>query len=246
MPVHSIQGGYANTYLIEDGDSIVAVDVGTAAAADAIYEYLREQPGSRARLRMVTATHFHIDHVGGISRMLRLFPEARVCFATAVGDYLQKRKKIALFRPIKWIKALAPVVMTERNHFRNTTASLVSDKVGIPLPLLRNLLTSRYSPECILEEGHAIPYLPHWDLIKTPGHTPDSICFYQKDGGILISGDTILNMKGRGELNTFCTDDEKIKESFRRLLPLKVKTMYPGHGKPLCGIHGLETIVQWE
>jgi len=244
MPVHLIQGGYANTYLVEDGNSLIAVDVGTAAAADSIYQYLHEQPGALPPLRMVTATHFHIDHVGGISRMVRLFPEVRVCFVTAVGDYLQRRKKIALFPAAKWLKALVPVLMAEQKHIRNTAASLASDKVAIPLPLLRNLLPTRYSPECTLEEGHAVPYLPHWDLIKTPGHTPDSICLYQSDEGILISGDTILNMRGRGELNTFCTDGEKIKESFRKLLPLKVQIVYPGHGEPLYGIHGLGTIVQ--
>jgi len=246
MPVHLIQGGYANTYLIEDRNSLVAVDVGTSAAADTIYNYLHEKPGTLPPLRMVTATHFHIDHVGGISRMVRLFPEVRVCFFTAVGDYLQRRKKIALFPLARWLKGLVPVLMAERNHLRNIAASLASDKVAIPLPLLRNLLPTRYSPECTLKEGHMLPYLPHWALIKTPGHTPDSICLYREDEGILISGDTILNMRGRGELNTFCTDSEKIKESFQKLLPLKVQTVYPGHGEPLYGIHGLANIVQWK
>jgi hydroxyacylglutathione hydrolase len=244
MPVHLIQGGYANTYLIEDGNSLIAVDVGTAAAANNIYQYLREKQRTLPPLRMVTATHFHIDHVGGISRMVQLFPEVRVCFVTAVGDYLQRRKKIALFPPAKWLKALVPVLMAEQNHIRNTAASLASDKVAIPLPLLRNILPTRYSAECTLEEGHALPHLPHWDLIKTPGHTPDSICLYQSDEGILISGDTILNMRGRGELNTFCTDCENIKESFRKLLPLKVHSVYPGHGEPLYGLDGLGSIVQ--
>jgi hydroxyacylglutathione hydrolase len=242
MPVHIIQGGYANTYLIEGRNSLVAVDVGTAAAANNIYQYLRERPRTLPPLRMVTATHFHIDHVGGITRMVQHFPKVRVCFVTTVGDYLQRRKKIALFPPAKWLTALVPVLMAEQNHLRNTAASLASDKVAIPLPLLRNLLPTSYSPECTLEEGHALAYLPHWDLIRTPGHTPDSICLYNRDEGILISGDTILNMRGRGELNNFCTDCEKIKDSFQKLLPLKVQTVYPGHGEPLYGIHGLGTI----
>ena len=106
MSVHRIQGGYANTYLIEDGNSLVAVDVGTAAAADSINDYVHDQNRSLPPLRMVTATHFHIDHVGGISRMVQLFPELRVCFVTAVGDYLQRRKKLALFPPAKWLKGL--------------------------------------------------------------------------------------------------------------------------------------------
>lgn len=246
MPVHLIRGGYANTYLIDDGTSLVAVDVGTAPAANNIRQYLREQSRALPPLRMVTATHFHIDHVGGISRIVRHFPHVKVCFVTAVGDYLQRRKKLALFPLAKWLKGLVPVVMAEENHLRNTAASLTSDKVAIPLPLLRNLLPSRYSPECTLDEGRGVPYLPHWQLIKTPGHTPDSICLYHSDEGILVSGDTILNMRGSGELNNFCTDCEKIKESFQKLLSLKIKTVYPGHGEPLHGLEGLRNIVQWK
>jgi hydroxyacylglutathione hydrolase len=230
--------------LIEEETSLVAVDVGTATAANTIRTYLLEHARTLPPLRMVTATHFHIDHVGGISRIIHLFPHVKVCFVTAVGDYLKRRKKLALFPLSKWLKGLVPVVMAEDNHLRNTAASITSDKVAIPLPLLRNLLPSRYSPECTLDEGCEIPYLPHWELITTPGHTPDSICLYHRGEGILISGDTILNMRGGGELNTFCTDCEKIKESFRKLLPLKITTVYPGHGEPLHGIHGLRNIVQ--
>jgi hydroxyacylglutathione hydrolase len=242
MPVHHIRGGYANTYLIEDGASLVAVDVGTATAANTIRTYLREQSRTLPPLRMVTATHFHIDHVGGISRIVHLFPDVKVLFVHAVGDYLQRRKKLALFPLAKWLKGLVPVVMAEENHLGNTAASLTSDKVAIPLPLLRNFLPSRYSPECTLDEGRAVPYLPHWELITTPGHTPDSICLYNSGEGILVSGDTILNMRGSGELNNFCTDCEKIKESFQKLLSLKIRTVYPGHGEPLYGLDGLGSI----
>lgn len=243
MPVHRIKGGYANTYLIEDNSSLVALDVGTAAAAEKICSFLYGHPRTLPRLRMVTATHFHIDHVGGISKIARLFPQVRVCFLSGVREYLQRRKKIALIPPAKWFRNLVPVITAEDNHLRNTAASVVSDKVAIPLPLLRNHLCLGYSPECILEEG-PIPYLPHWELIATPGHTPDSFCLYNSGEGILISGDTILNMRGSGELNSFCSDSKKIKESFQKLLPLKINTLYPGHGKPLHGLDGLHHIVQ--
>ena len=246
MPVHLISGGYANTYLIEDRTSLVAVDVGTATAANTIRKYLREQSRALPPLRMVTVTHFHIDHVGGISRIVHLFPHVKVCFYTAVGDYLQRRKKLALFPLAKWLKGLVPVVMAEENHLRNTVASLLSDKVAIPLPLLRTFLPSRYTPVCTLDEGRGIPHLPNWNLITTPGHTPDSICLYHSGEGIIVSGDTILNMRGSGELNNFCTDCEEIKESFQKLLPLKIQTVYPGHGEPLYGLDGLGNIEQWK
>lgn len=246
MPVHLIRGGYANTYLIEDGGSFVAVDVGTSWAAKKIYKYLSAYSGSidASSLQMVTATHFHIDHVAGISRLVRLFPKIRVCFSTIVGDYLKGKDKICLFPPIIWLTGLLPVVMALDNHIINTGAALLSDKTAIPLPLLRKFLPSHYKAECILDEGQKIPSLPHWAIIKTPGHTPDSICFYSRDEKSLISGDTILNMRGSGELNNFCCNPNAIKESFKKLFALKIKNLYPGHGKPLFNLDGLENVAQ--
>ncbi|MFB0532740.1 MAG: MBL fold metallo-hydrolase [Desulfatiglandales bacterium] len=244
MPVHIIRGGYANTYLVEEGDSFVAVDVGTSSAAKKIYQYLSHRSVGAASLRMVTATHFHIDHVAGISGIVHLFPKTRVCFFATAGDYLNGKDKICLFSPTTWLKGLLPVFMAEDDHLKNTAAALRSDKVAIPLPFLRRLLPSDYKAECILDEDQFIPYLPHWKLIKTPGHTPDSVCLYSRDERALISGDTILNMKGSGELNSFCCDGDTIKESFKKLSALTIKNIYPGHGKPLCNLDGLGTVAQ--
>jgi hydroxyacylglutathione hydrolase len=244
MPVHLLRGGYANTYVIEDGNSLVAVDVGTSSAATKIHQYLSNRSLPAPALQMVTATHFHMDHVGGISQLLHLFPEIRICFITVVEDYLKRNKKLALFAPSKWLKGLVPIVMAEDNHLKKTAAALLSDKFAIPLPLLRTHLPSDFEPKCVLDEGQPIPYLPHWKLLRTPGHTPDSICFYNSDERSLISGDTILNMRGRGELNTFCSNCDSIKKSFKRLVPLTIHTLYPGHGEPLHNIDGLSRIVQ--
>jgi len=247
MPVHIIRGGYANTYLIEYGDSFVAVDVGTSEAAKKIYQYLSAYDGSidASPLRMVTANHFHIDHVGGISRLVQLFPKTRVCFFTMVGDYLNGKEKICLFSTSTWLKGLLPVVIAEENHIKNTIASLFSDKRAIPLPFVRTkFLPSDYKAECMMDEEQQIPYLPHWAMIKTPGHTDDSVCFYNSDEKTIISGDTILNMKGSGELNNFCCNQNAIKESFKKLLSLDVKNIYPGHGKPLFNLDGLGNVTQ--
>lgn len=174
MPVHLIRGGYANTYLIEDGDSFVAVDVGTSSAAQKICQYLSAYGASMnaPSLRKVTATHFHIDHIAGISRLLQLFPETRVCFFKMVEDYLKGKDKICLFSPARWLKGLLPVVMASDDHIKKSLAALLSDRIAIPLPFLRRFLPSHYKAECTLDEGQQIPYLTRWELMKTPGDTP--------------------------------------------------------------------------
>lgn len=243
MPVHSIRGGYANTYLIEDGDSCVAVDVGTAVAANRIFQYFNCRSLDTSCLKLVTATHFHIDHVAGISRLVDLFPEIEVCFFKTVGEYLKRKSKLCLISPSLWLNGLT-VFMALDGHIRNTAAALVSDRVGIPLPVLRTWLPSHYHAACTLCEGQPVPCLPHWELIATPGHTTDSVCFYNSQEKTLLTGDTILNTRGRCELNSFCCDANAIKDSFQRLLPLTVANIYPGHGTPLHNLGGLGAIDQ--
>ncbi len=241
MPVHLIEGGYANTYLVQEEDSYVAVDVGTSDAADRIHIYLKNK-GSLRDLKMVTATHFHIDHIGGIARLLNWFPGIRVCFFEKVGDYLEGRDKICLFSLHRWTGGLMPVLKGLDNHIKNLWAGLKSGKAGIPLPFFRNALPSGYRAECILSEGNQLPWMPNWELLWSPGHTTDSVCFYNRKERSLITGDTILNMEGSGELNKFCCDCSAIRKSFKRLLQLEVRNILPGHGKPLYDVEGLSNV----
>lgn len=244
MPVYAFKYGYANTYLIEDGDSFAAVDVGTFTAAEKIYEYLRGRSADTSSLRVVTATHFHVDHIGGISRFIRLFPEARVFFYVKIGDYMMRKDKICLFSFFNWIKEFLPILNACDNHRNNIPAALKSNWAAIPIPLLRKHLLSLHKVYCILDEGRPIPYLANWKLIKTPGHTNDSICFYNRREQALITGDTILNIKGSGEVNKFCCDCDSIKASFQVLSGLKIKKMYPGHGDTLPYIDGIGDVLK--
>lgn len=234
--IHHIEGGYANTYLIEGEEGLAAVDVGSNLAAEKIKKIINENYGRKERgLKLITATHFHIDHIGGIARLKELFPEAEINFFHMVEKYISGEEQIAIPPFSRWVMGLVPVMTRMRHQYRNYRQSFASRKAGIPLPFLRKYTRIGYEPKCKLEESRAIPFLPDWRLIATPGHTPDSICFYNEEYKILISGDTILNMEGTGELNRFCCNVEDIENSFKKLFSLSIETIYPGHGSPIVG-----------
>ena len=74
-----------------------------------------------------------------------------------------------------------------------------------------------------------------WKVIHTPGHTPGSICLYNKEfaegQGALISGDTLFDYGGYGRTDMYGGDEAQIIHSLSHLhdiIPAGTK-VYPGH-----------------
>ncbi len=64
-------------------------------------------------------------------------------------------------------------------------------------------------------------------VLMTPGHSPDSICFYLEEEGVLFSGDTLL-----GSSTTTVHDLGQYRRSLQRLRELpKIDVICPGHGQ---------------
>lgn len=70
------------------------------------------------------------------------------------------------------------------------------------------------------------------EVIHTPGHSPGSVCLYDRKGKLLFSGDTIF-ADGVGRSDFIDGDPEALRSSIEKLLKLDVKTMLPGHGEPV-------------
>ena len=73
-----------------------------------------------------------------------------------------------------------------------------------------------------------------FELIHSPGHSPDSICFYSKKEKILICGDVIFNQNtGRVDLPGGNTDE--LKHSIEGLSQLETEYLLPGHMDIITG-----------
>ncbi len=73
----------------------------------------------------------------------------------------------------------------------------------------------------------------HFDfkVIHTPGHTPGSICLYDKSKRLLISGDTLFS-DTHGRTDIPGADHKQLMESLRKLQKLEATYLLPGHGQP--------------
>ena len=81
----------------------------------------------------------------------------------------------------------------------------------------------------------------NFEVMPTPGHTPGSICLYEKEKRILISGDTLFeNNVGRTDLPG--GDHGDLVESLNRLSKLNIEYLLPGHGSPKKG--GVDFLVK--
>ncbi len=68
-------------------------------------------------------------------------------------------------------------------------------------------------------------------VLKTPGHTPGSVCFYFKEKGVIFTGDTLFK-NGYGRYDFTYSDKDKLFHSLKKLLQLPKETLiYPGHGE---------------
>jgi len=84
-----------------------------------------------------------------------------------------------------------------------------------------------FKPGRTLAEGDTIgPFT----VLHLPGHTPGSIGLWDKESGILFSGDTLFD-DGYGRTDLPGGNEEQIFASLRRLFALDGNIqVYPGHG----------------
>jgi hydroxyacylglutathione hydrolase len=72
------------------------------------------------------------------------------------------------------------------------------------------------------------------ELIPSPGHSPDSICYYLPDDKVLICGDVIFSQNtGRVDLPGGSAD--QLKASIERLSQLDIEYLLPGHMNIVVG-----------
>ena len=74
-----------------------------------------------------------------------------------------------------------------------------------------------------------------WQVIHTPGHTPGSVCFLQKNSKDLFSGDTIFAGGSVGRTDFAYSKPQDMRQSLEKLKQLRLDGVYSevfsGHGE---------------
>jgi glyoxylase-like metal-dependent hydrolase (beta-lactamase superfamily II) len=221
-------GGLARSYVISEAEGLVVVDVGSIGTAEDVAIFIKRLPGrSLQDVKCIVATHFHIDHIGGIGRLLKkCLPDTVVLFHFLVDHYLKKQRTISRLK--NWLTGFLSAAVFSTRYARKCAHFRFESFAGIPHPQDRiRFINTEPSVPCKLNFGG-------WEILATPGHTEDSLSLYNAASGELICGDLILNFKknGTGYLNPFCWNREAVENSYQNLIQkVDAKTIYPGHGE---------------
>ena len=89
----------------------------------------------------------------------------------------------------------------------------------------------------LIQDGHFLKAGNDFlEVIHTPGHSSDSICFYASAAKALFSGDTQLKAHGRCEGYT-----REYMAGLKKLAGRTIESIYSGHDAPL--MHGCQAII---
>lgn len=73
------------------------------------------------------------------------------------------------------------------------------------------------------------------EMIQSPGHSPDCVCFYHRRDKVLICGDVLFEMN-TGRVDLPGGDGEELKKSIEVLSRLDVEYLLPGHMGIVSGV----------
>lgn len=238
MRIHQIKGRLVNSYLIEQDGALAVVDVAWRGEKY-VLGYVREVLGAAPEaIRLVVCTHGDPDHSGGVRALARICG-ARVGLPHATHSLRRHLLRDPLGLLIKPVTALLEGLRPRAwamyaSPARSAEARALPAWQPEPAP---GVGESRPATELRLKHGSPLPGFAGWQVLHTPGHSWDSVCYYHAPSGSLISGDTLLGSGSRGVLvpPAVYANPVQMARTLKLLKSLPLRTVYPGHGSVFEG-----------
>ena len=210
----------ARCYLFCGDDASWLVDTGTGIGN--IHTLVQSLTTSPVR---VLTTHTHWDHIGGHSDFDNVYVHP--------GDAAWLRDGIPL--PLSVIRSDIARIPFDVPH----DSDFVLETYAPPHVASPQLL--RHGD--VMANSHF-----HLEVVHTPGHSPGSICLFERRSGTLVTGDSVY--RGTIYAHYPSTDPQALYESYKRLSQIDgVQRILPGHNDSCLapdileeGMHLLEPI----
>lgn len=187
---------------VDDDGQVTLVDAGTKRAPRRILAGLEHIGVAPSDVTRLLVTHAHPDHVGGLATM-RGRTGATVAVHERDAAYVREGKGPVLDRS----------TLGGRLFRRNRGSA--------PTPVEDELVDGQ-----VLDVGGGLR------VVHTPGHSPGHVALLHQPSGVLITGDSIWNMRSRmtWPVPAFCTDVAMARETAHVLAELEYQVAAFTHG----------------
>lgn len=210
--VYRIAPGRSNCYLLAD-EKLALVDTGMPRDGETIIAAIKSLGRRAEELTHIFITHAHLDHIGSLA-LLKKSSTAQVVAGVKDTAYIQGLKKTWTMNREgsggKLFKAVLFFMETFVFHYEPA-------QVEIPC-----------------HGGERIDCFGGIQVIATPGHSPGSISFYQKEKKLLFVGDALNGTGGFAlPMRAGCAIYTDALRSVEQLTRISFDTCLLGHGEPV-------------
>ncbi len=123
---------------------------------------------------------------------------------------------------------LAGIVVSHHHSDHFGLVPRLKAMTGVPVYAFRRFADDTFCPDVLLEDGD---YLADYEVLHTPGHASDHLCF-ARDDGLVLTGDHAMTWNS----SIVSPPDGNMADYFRqlqRLIDRDDRLHLPGHGPPM-------------
>jgi glyoxylase-like metal-dependent hydrolase (beta-lactamase superfamily II) len=218
---------FVNLYLRGEPGSRdwVLIDGALKGAEDVVLATAEERFGQGTKPAAILVTHGHFDHVGALPGLLERWGDVPILAHPLEIPHLTGKADYPPPDPTVGKGAMALMSFAYPNK-----AADFGERVR-PLP-----------------EGGAVPPMPGWRWIHTPGHTAGHVSFFRERDRCLVAGDAFTTVK-QESLYAVMTQEQEVhgppayftpdwvsaRRSVEALAALRPAIAATGHGTPMRG-----------
>jgi glyoxylase-like metal-dependent hydrolase (beta-lactamase superfamily II) len=212
LSIYPIHMGFDTIYAVK-GEGVILIDGGDSPKLANFKDGLAKALIQPEEIKLIILTHGHWDHIGS-TRDIKQLTNARVLMHDKDIHYLAE------------VKPTNPPGFTPWGKIVSALLTLISPLIHIP--------TFEVDIVAGDEELSLSEYGIPGRLICTPGHSWGSVSVLLDSGEVFV-GDLAMNLfplRLNPGLPIFGDDIQLVKNSWKKLLDMGAKTVYPAHGKP--------------
>ncbi|MEP0806104.1 MAG: MBL fold metallo-hydrolase [Chloroflexota bacterium] len=206
---HRIPVGICNCYLLR-GERTILIDGGAQGGINAFVRGMERLRLDPKEISLMLLTHGHWDHIGALHPIQQL-----------------TGAKVAVHhRDQPWVESGAPPFPPGVNAYGRAMSALAKTLLHPKLPSVKADLVLGDGGISLAEYG--IP----GKVVYTPGHTMGHVSILLDTGDAFV-GDMAMNdwyLRLTPGLPILAEDIGMVVESWKKILPMGIKRIYPAHG----------------